>query len=859
MLIQQQYYTSWNNSRTQKTGFQVKAESIHLTQEMTELLNRLIGYSIPSQLDASDLTRHPVALRYYITDQFALLISSCSSGKDELGRDGNFFAHSLVGTPEQMAYLAPIFYWDSPFWVSQDPSDQQELPELEKLEAEVVFDFDAIWNFLNAGNRKQFFYKLLCAVIDYHDSKRRIIIIDDAESVALWIASICTFLPPSYCYFLSFSTYHHDPGRTPFTITGTTVDSNFRCTSDSYFSYFIVNSQENSISDVAPSDYANYALERLTSEHYEEEVLGFFSWLERIDLTPKLIDRHLEHYVNFYQASTTQVEIDDPKKILDAATFVTNSILARKTLDQEDITDLRSVCEVLADMTLKQPSHEIITKYGQTLRALKQHDSCFEESFDRVIIVTTSLVLMKQQNTAELLFLLIKELYSSNLLDMALHRVDILENWSKELLSSDIEQIAIFWKFLGSKLRLTQVTETFLQVILFKTFTAFDSQDNHLYQIPMIVSEVLNLITAEKRLSDRFLLKVAIDYQQGRKTHVLKWIYYSLVEHCNLQERKLSYWKYWQSSDDEASNLRNYEIRRDLLNSANAQQIVRNLCDWVETVDKEIQSNLLNDTVYFLVTREFHERSILPINMQEIAMHLLTEDILSQRLEAETYGRIFSMFAAKLRICKVDISTLNLYQKLILQFSHSPSNSDQTISKFSIDLTHQAVIQGAIDLTQGKLQESTIPQLHHYFSSMSQEQYKREVKDLIEGFFTSQIDPDSHFKLIRGVYISNYQEDFWDLYWLTFQSQLIDRGRVADIANILDLWFRSSGDLIERYPYVVPEFFAELPNLFETIQSSKNYNKIERNLKIELTRKNWYSSVQKYFQKSRKGFLGNFF
>lgn len=853
MLIQQQYYTSWSNPKTQRTGFQVKAESPNLTQTMTEALDRLIGYSIPTQLDASDLENHPVALRYYTIDQIAVLVSSRSNGKDELGRDGNFFAHSLVGTPEQMAYpLAPIFYWDSPFWVSQDSSNQEQLSPLERLEAEVVFDFDAVWSFLEQGDRKQQFYRLLCAVIDYQHSKRRIVIVDDAESVALWIASICTFIPPSHCYFLSFSTYHHDPGRTPFIITGTTPDSYFRCTPDAYVSSFIVNTQEHMLSEAPTSDYATFIIKRLSPEHYEEEVIDFFNWLERLDSKPQFIDRHLDQYANFYQFSKGKSEYYDSKKLLDATVFISDVILKKVSLDQEDVADLRIVCNLLADSALENPASDAVAEYSRSLRSLKIHDSHFSETFDQTFGVAIVFVFAKQRQFIDEIFQLIVEFYSPNLIQSIFCQAELLESWVQQLDVNDIDQIEIFWRFLGNKLHLIQTTEAQIKLILHKTFLALESQISNPYELSELALEIIDLIRQRNNIPENFLLISAASYSSNRASSVLKLIYYSLVEHYSLQDRSSSYWKYWQllSQDD----LQEYEVRRDLLNSTHVQHLVKVLQDWVNSVNREGQANLLNNAVRFILSSEFCQSSIVPISIQSLAAYLLPENTFVCKLDSTLYNEIFETLVSEICICKVDGPMLHLYQSLIEQLA-DPTSS---LGRLRIDWKYPIIIQGAIDLTQGMLQESTIPQLHRYFSSMSREQYQREIEVLLEEFFVSRIDSDSHFKIVRGVYIPSYREDFWTIYWSIFQ-ELIDQGCVVKITNILDLWFCSSGDLIDHHPYVVPEFFSELPNLFERIKSAKNYGKIERTFKDELSRKDWHGCIQKYLQRSRKGLLGNLF
>jgi hypothetical protein len=150
MVIQQQYYTSCRTET--RTGYQIKAESPNFENEKRQILNRLIGYSIPSGVDVKAINTHPIALRYFVNEEDAFLVCSQSSGQDEFGRDGNFFAHSLVGTVTELSTIPTIFSWKSPFWVKQDQSSQTALPTLNEFNHEITFNFDSVWTFLKDKN-----------------------------------------------------------------------------------------------------------------------------------------------------------------------------------------------------------------------------------------------------------------------------------------------------------------------------------------------------------------------------------------------------------------------------------------------------------------------------------------------------------------------------------------------------------------------------------------------------------------------------------------------------------------------------------------------------------------------------------
>ena len=70
-------------------------------------------------------------------------------------------------------------------------------------------------------------------------SDLRIVIVDDSESIALWIASASYALPPHLAWRLSFNTYDKNPYQTDVLIAGTTLDSDFAFSPPTVFARFV--------------------------------------------------------------------------------------------------------------------------------------------------------------------------------------------------------------------------------------------------------------------------------------------------------------------------------------------------------------------------------------------------------------------------------------------------------------------------------------------------------------------------------------------------------------------------------------------------------------------------------------------
>ncbi len=840
MAIKQHYYTSCQTSRM--SGFQVKAKSPGLTEETERKLQGLIGYKIPSECDINALETHPIALRYYADDQDIIITSSQSNGQDELDRPGNYFAHSIIATPEDLAYLnAPIFYWKSPFWIKQDDSSHEELAILPEFSPEVTFDFDQIWNFIQKNNNIEWLYKLLCAVLDYPISQRKIVILDEVESIALWIAAITSAVLPRYTYFLSFATYHHDPYRVPFIITGTTRDSNFRCNSDEYTSYFVLNSFEQRISNAPDSVYAKYLIERFNPEQYDTDVLEFFSWLERFDTQSKLPQRRLDDLTNFYKATIQHSLAPQSDEAVTAAKIVIADLAKKSPYELEDIQDLQKAWKILAEKMVNLTSSNLIEDVIQGLKILKRADTAFLQTCTDALDILTQLVLRKSLDDAERLESELYDLYSREFVIRQLSNPQLIQPLSSRLKENDIEQVILFWKSLGKSIKLDENNETSLKNLIQKTFICLHHQGkiNDL-KLPYAVSNLISALLLAGEIPSDFLIKQSASYQQNqRNSPVLQWIYYAIVENTSLEGRAKSYWQYHRQLKDVDPSLIFYELQRDLLKVNQLEQKVEVIHQWVNLSKESISSNLIRASVSFLW-------KLPDVESYSLAIQLLNHSTLNQLIDTEVYQKLVEVILTKAKIIKPDQELFNLYQSIL----DNP--------KIQLLSDHQTILKGVVALFKGKLQEADVSNLERHFAKIDAETYQREVKELMAEFFSNKLDADIHFKLVRSVYNPKNSQEFWNLYWDNFKEILVEKSRIDEIINILDLWFNYSASLMENYHYVVPEFFTELPSLLEEIRGLKSYRKIEKDFEGKLQRKKWYPIIQKYLKKN-KGLLGNLF
>ncbi|GAA4627166.1 hypothetical protein GCM10023196_038300 [Actinoallomurus vinaceus] len=115
-------YTSAARGPTGRSGFQFVAMSPGTPPDVTRAVTPYMTYrpppGAPSAPGPDALAGFPIALAYGREGPYAVLARCRYTGRDYSGRYGNFLGQAVVATPEEMAGLRPIEFWDSPLWNS---------------------------------------------------------------------------------------------------------------------------------------------------------------------------------------------------------------------------------------------------------------------------------------------------------------------------------------------------------------------------------------------------------------------------------------------------------------------------------------------------------------------------------------------------------------------------------------------------------------------------------------------------------------------------------------------------------------------------------------------------------------------
>jgi hypothetical protein len=268
MNISQTYYTSCRVGLRGGQGFQINAATPGLPADTLNSVERLGGYapplSSPSQPTPEEIESFPVSLVFSrLPNGDATIGQSKYLGKDATGRYGNFFAHFVVIPSEEIDDVphVPVTLWRSRMWVTAE-SPTTELPLLRELEQGDAMDSAEIA--LSSSNDEDLrrFGQILSAVEQVLGGGLRLIIADQDERVARWIAMVTQVLPLRLAWQVSFTTYSKSPAYANVMIAGTTADSDFGFSDfEINYQYAVFDFLGNRFSSIQNTHFASAACE----------------------------------------------------------------------------------------------------------------------------------------------------------------------------------------------------------------------------------------------------------------------------------------------------------------------------------------------------------------------------------------------------------------------------------------------------------------------------------------------------------------------------------------------------------------------------------------------------------------------
>lgn len=217
-------YTSVDALDGSLGGWQVKDRSPELTEPEAQAVLALAATRLdfveppPRFPSAAEIAALPARL---VTAQElgrSLLVHSAAAGNDASGRPGNVFTHALV-IDDQPGAPRPLEWWRSPGWLRPYGADAVRECTLGAPPGPGgVVSAASVSGFLGRCNPHG-----LGALVDavgrcFGTDHRVVLVEDDPDTAALWLACVSFMLPPFGHAWLSMSTFERSFSLTPMTV-----------------------------------------------------------------------------------------------------------------------------------------------------------------------------------------------------------------------------------------------------------------------------------------------------------------------------------------------------------------------------------------------------------------------------------------------------------------------------------------------------------------------------------------------------------------------------------------------------------------------------------------------------------------
>jgi GTPase-associated protein 1, N-terminal domain type 2/GTPase-associated protein 1, middle domain len=818
MTVLQHYYTSFVNEKTGSSGFQMKAMSSGISPELQARIERLIAYRIPPSCNEHDIHKHPIALRYYYVDKDeSILLCTQSCGKDEYGRPGNFFAHTVVLPPENFEIMLPILYWKSPFWLKASRAPDELMQPLSEFDIDPSFETEKIYSFLADRERREQFASLMAAVVHCHSAKRRIVIIDNAETVALWIAALCAMLPPVYRPLLTFATYHHDPYQSPFLVTGTTRDSTFRAVPEDYRIYFVLNGtiKPNIISNVDHSEYAKFINNVINSEIYTETLIPFFTYYTRRFEQREQIDELLDimaHYAKVIQRPEQKPLSND--ELCAVRLALKGFENPQQLYEQEDIDELKIVVEALWISFKHNPAlHE---DHMRAKKLLQQHEVPTDETIEEEIGQYLKLIGEGEALKYALPgFKNLRRLYGDNVFVDHINRPAHLTLLEQLMTSAAPDLLTTIWKHIGPYLRPGTLTQKVWIVSLATLGRMWDEEKGE-------TDELFYALTKTSSALQCDWLKIAVDENAQLPDSTLLHFYCKLVHPLTLEQRDLYrvivqpiyknilYEELW------------YDMPKRILEDISEISVIKLFMRYVATSHKESVSEIVRQGI--LLFKELYKES----PNWDASLFLSDEDIAPVVRQLPDLER----FLVETVFENVTLNPFWPEQKLLYERYRNFSTLSQ----------HQrVVIRGLHAMATGQLGQELVEPLHQYFASLASSDYKLETDSFLSQFMWTDSTYRYHHTLITTVFIRSHRATFWDCYWKAIQQTVsfLTNGAIELLLGLFSFWFKAAPQDF-REPYIVQTVFLELPLRLSAIQQDPDVQKTLAQMLSAATQFPWY-------------------
>lgn len=222
----------------------------------------LFTYQVPA-LPAGTLMSEEIALTMPVSFSYRLLKNGSASvtlntylGRDYMGsagRFGNHLSHSVICDFDDFDVYPCELYASTTLRSSMEyeevnnPEPPAYLPTPELIIGYVI-NPDLIIEFLEIADNLERYKQMVAAMLRFQTEKKRIVICDEPENIAKWIAALQYTLPLDIAKKVNFTTYEFDPELSPSQICGVVSEgSRYNCenyiSANRHFVFDFINNQ----------------------------------------------------------------------------------------------------------------------------------------------------------------------------------------------------------------------------------------------------------------------------------------------------------------------------------------------------------------------------------------------------------------------------------------------------------------------------------------------------------------------------------------------------------------------------------------------------------------------------------------
>lgn len=406
-------------------GQQIFSYDKGFTDSKSDAVKSLFTFQIPTlepgQIMSEELAKEmPSAFLYrYLQDGKCAITLNTYLGRDYMGsagRFGNHLSHSIICDFTDLSIYPCEIYGSTclrdhmEYEEVNNPNPPEYLP-VPEIEKGYVTDIDSIIDFLGEGENIEYLKKMVIAMISFKSKKKRVVICDNPQNIARWIAAMQFVVPLDIAKKINFTTYEYDPELSPAQICGV-VSSGTRYNSQTYIQsgrHYVFDFVNNIFSDVemndepfidfidtslsfsydSLTDFFTFIIQHTNYRDLDEEYYNCYLLYSL--LSDGLSDIKEDQFSGLIKFADSHLEVEDKKKLLGVLTDnieTINGVDNRYAL--KVLNYLLNNSAVLSDDQMNKAKQIAVNRITYSLSDTSIDENEFTSIYDSVDEITRS-------------------------------------------------------------------------------------------------------------------------------------------------------------------------------------------------------------------------------------------------------------------------------------------------------------------------------------------------------------------------------------------------------------------------------------------------------------------------------------